>query len=99
MLKDGEKGVILQQDRQSYAIGPHIPCGLIEPQALRKLADVAEKYQCRAVKITSAARIALIASSSVPGRRMKPLRPRSSADRSDKSSCVASGVSSASSMP
>ena len=60
MLQDGEKGVILQRDKQSYAVAPHIPCGVVKPQTLRKLADVAEKYRAAALKITSAARIAMV---------------------------------------
>ncbi len=60
MLDDGEKGVILQRDRQTYGIAPHIPCGVVTPEVLRKIADVAEKYDCKAVKITSAARVALL---------------------------------------
>ena len=60
MLKDGEKGVILQRDKETYAIAPHVACGVITPDLLRKLADAAEKYNASAVKITSAARIALV---------------------------------------
>jgi len=60
MLKDGEKGVILQRDKQTYAVAPHIPCGVVKPETLRKLADVAQKYQAQALKITSAARIAIV---------------------------------------
>ncbi len=60
MLNDGEKGVVLQRDRESYAIAPHLPCGLVTPDILRKLAEVAEKYQVSALKITSAERIALV---------------------------------------
>lgn len=60
MLNDGDKGVVIQRDRQSYAIAPHLPCGLVTPEILRKIADVAEKYHCHTLKITSAARIALI---------------------------------------
>lgn len=60
MLKDGEKGVILQRDKETYAVAPHVPCGVITPDLLRKLADAAEKYKVNAVKITSAARIALV---------------------------------------
>ncbi len=60
MLKDGEKGAILQQDKQSYAIAPHIPCGVVSPATLRRIADVAEKFDCAALKVTSAARIALV---------------------------------------
>jgi NAD(P)H-nitrite reductase large subunit len=60
MLKDGEKGAILQRDKETYAIAPHLPCGVVKPEELRKLADVAEKYGCAALKVTSAARIALV---------------------------------------
>jgi NAD(P)H-nitrite reductase large subunit len=60
MLQDGDKGVIIQRDKQTYAVAPHIPCGVITPATLRKLADVAEKYKAQALKITSAARIAIV---------------------------------------
>ncbi len=60
MLKDGEKGAVLQRDKETFAVAPHIPCGVITPDQLRKLADAAEKYNAAAVKITSAARIALV---------------------------------------
>ncbi|WP_299982945.1 NAD(P)/FAD-dependent oxidoreductase [Desulfobacula sp.] len=62
MLKDGEKGVIRQRGRENetYAIAPHIPCGIVKPEQLRKLADVAQKHNVSDLKITSAARIALI---------------------------------------
>lgn len=56
-----EKGAILQRDKQNFAIAPHIPGGIItDVNLLRKLADVAEKYNVQAVKITSAQRIALL---------------------------------------
>lgn len=60
MLQDGDKGVIIQRDKETYAAAPHIACGVISPDALRKIADVAEKYNCAALKITSAARIAMV---------------------------------------
>ncbi len=60
MLKLGEKGAIPQRDNQTYAVAPHIPCGLLTPQLLRKLADVAEKYRAKALKITGATRIAIV---------------------------------------
>ncbi len=60
MLQDGDKGVIIQRDKQTYAVAPHVPCGVIKPETLRKLADVAEKYNAQALKITSAARIAIV---------------------------------------
>ncbi|EMS79890.1 nitrite/sulfite reductase domain-containing protein [Desulfotignum phosphitoxidans] len=62
MLKDGEKGVIRQRGKDdiTYAIAPHVPCGVVKPDQLRSLADVADKYQVSELKITSAARIAII---------------------------------------
>jgi NAD(P)H-nitrite reductase large subunit len=51
MLQDGQKGVIIQRDKQTYAVAPHIPCGVIKPQTLRRLADGAEKYAA-ALKVT-----------------------------------------------
>ncbi len=60
MLNDGDKGVILQRDQKTYAVAPHIPCGVVQPETLRRLADVAEKYGAQALKITSACRIAMV---------------------------------------
>jgi NAD(P)H-nitrite reductase large subunit len=60
MLKDGQKGVILQRDKTTYAIAPHIPCGLVTPELLERIAAVARKYNTAALKITSAARIAIV---------------------------------------
>jgi NAD(P)H-nitrite reductase large subunit len=53
-----EKGAILQRDRETYAIAPHIPGGLTTSDTLRKIADVADKYHLT-LKITSAQRIAM----------------------------------------
>jgi NAD(P)H-nitrite reductase large subunit len=55
-----EKGAILQRDRETYAIAPHVPGGFIDTVAFRNLVDVAEKYGVAALKVTSGQRIALI---------------------------------------
>lgn len=56
-----DKGAILQRDKETYAIVPHIPGGIIlDFNQLRKIADVAEKYQAKALKLTSAQRIAIV---------------------------------------
>jgi NAD(P)H-nitrite reductase large subunit len=56
-----EKGAILQRDKETYAIAPHIPGGIITNfDLLRKLADVAEKYGAKAIKLTSAERFAMV---------------------------------------
>ena len=60
MLKLGEKGAILQRDKKTYAIAPHIPCGLVTPELLRRIADVAEKYKVDLIKVTGATRFALV---------------------------------------
>ena len=55
-----EKGAIVQRDKETYAIAPHIPGGIMDVSTLRKIADVAEKYKASAVKITSAQRMAIV---------------------------------------
>lgn len=55
-----EKGAVLQRDKKTYAIAPHMPAGLITSDQLRKLADAADKYNAAAIKITAAQRIALV---------------------------------------
>lgn len=53
------KGAILQRDRETYAIAPHIPGGMTDTATLRKICDVADKYGIRELKLTSAQRIVL----------------------------------------
>lgn len=52
-----EKGAAVQKDMKTYAIIPYIPGGLVNPDTLRKLADVAEKYQVKIIKMNSEHRI------------------------------------------
>lgn len=55
-----EKGAIVQRDQETFAIAPHIPGGITSPATLRKIADVAEKFNAKALKLTSAQRIAIV---------------------------------------
>jgi len=56
-----DKAAILQRDKETYAIAPHIPGGIITDfNLLRKLADVAERYGVKVIKLTSAERFALV---------------------------------------
>lgn len=57
---DGPRGAILQRDKESYAIVPRIPAGLIQREHLKALSDVVEKYDIPIIKITSGHRIALV---------------------------------------
>ena len=54
-----EKGAILQRDRETFAVAPHIPGGLTDTATLRKICHVADKYRLQ-LKLTSAQRIMLI---------------------------------------
>ena len=61
MKKDQhDKGAILQRDRETYAVKTLTPGGFINPDQLRRIADVAQKYHVQAVKMTGAQRMALI---------------------------------------
>jgi NAD(P)H-nitrite reductase len=55
-----EKGAIVQRDGETYAIAPHTPAGLLTPEIMRNIADVAEKYKLAAIKISSSQRIVLV---------------------------------------
>lgn len=55
-----EKGAVLQRDKETYAIAPHLTGGLVTADTLRKIADVADKYNIDAIKVTGAQRIALV---------------------------------------
>lgn len=55
-----EKAAIVQRDGETYAIAPHIPGGIIYPKTLKKIAEIAEKYNAAALKLTSAQRIAIV---------------------------------------
>lgn len=51
---------ILQRDKETYAIIPHMPGGMTNLEQLKKIVEVAEKYNIEVIKVTSAQRIALV---------------------------------------
>ncbi len=53
------RDAILQRDNQSYAVVASTPTGLVSPETLRRVAEVAEKYKTL-VKLTNAQRIAIV---------------------------------------
>ncbi|MGL4799673.1 MAG: hypothetical protein ACRCWY_09825 [Cellulosilyticaceae bacterium] len=55
-----DKGAVLQRDKETYAIAPHLTGGLVTPAQLKKIAEVAEKYHAKALKVTAAQRIAIV---------------------------------------
>lgn len=54
------KGSILQRDRDTYAIVPRIPAGVLTPEKLEAVANVVKKYRIPVIKITSGHRLALV---------------------------------------
>ncbi|QJW47209.1 DUF1858 domain-containing protein [bacterium BFN5] len=56
MLPKGANLQKIRDGKKTYAITPHLPGGFIKPDAMRKYADVAEKYH-GVLKLTSAQRI------------------------------------------
>ncbi len=59
-MPDIPKGAILQRDKETYAIVPRTPVGLVSPEDLERIAKVARKYQIPVIKITSGQRFALV---------------------------------------
>ena len=59
-MEEKTKGAILQRDKETYAIVPRTPVGLITPEILRKIADVVDRYNIPIMKIISGQRLALI---------------------------------------
>lgn len=54
-----EKGAAVQKDMETYAVNPYLPGGLVDPDTLRKIADVAEKYDAKFLKLSSEHRITI----------------------------------------
>ncbi len=59
-MLDIPKGAILQRDKETYAIVPRTPVGLVTPEDLERIVNVARKYQIPVIKITSGQRFALV---------------------------------------
>ena len=59
-MVDHPNGAILQRDKQTYAIVPRTPVGLVTADDLESIARVARKYEIPVIKITSGQRFALV---------------------------------------
>lgn len=53
-------GAILQRDKETYAIVPKTPLGVITPQTLETIAQVVKKFGIPIIKMTSGQRMALV---------------------------------------
>ena len=60
MAKGDRPPAILQRDGETFAVAVDMPAGLTNPEQLRRIANVAEKYQVAAIKLTGAQRLALV---------------------------------------
>lgn len=54
------KNAILQRDKETYAIVPRVPGGLLSRDHLKAISQVVDKYDIPIVKITSGQRLALV---------------------------------------
>ncbi len=54
------KAAILQRDQQTYAIIVPLPLGVMDVATARRIADTAEKFGVRQLKVTGAQRLALL---------------------------------------
>ena len=59
-MADHPKGAILQRDKQTYAIVPRTPVGILTPDDLEYIAKVSRKFHIPVIKITSGKRFALV---------------------------------------
>lgn len=59
-MPDELQGAFIQRDKQTYAIVPRTPMGLVTPDVLENIAAVARKHEIPIIKITSAQRMALV---------------------------------------
>ncbi len=59
-MEDVIKGAFIQRDKETYALVPRMPMGLITPEILENMARVVKKHNIPIVKITSGQRIALV---------------------------------------
>ena len=59
-MPEHPRGAILQRDKQTYAIVPRTPVGLVSAEDLENIARVVRTYDIPVVKITSGQRFALV---------------------------------------
>ena len=59
-MRETPKGAILQRDKETYAIVPRTPVGLVKPEDLENIVKVVRKYDIPIIKITSGQRFALV---------------------------------------
>jgi len=59
-MENAPNGAILQRDKETYAIVPRTPAGMVSPEIMEGITRVVRKYNIPIVKITSGQRLALV---------------------------------------
>ena len=59
-MDDLQKGAILQRDKETYAIVPRTPAGMVSPEIMEGIMKVVRQYNIPITKITSGQRLALV---------------------------------------
>ena len=59
-MSEKPEGSILQRDKETYAIVPRTPAGVLTPEILEKLIEAIRKFDIPLTKITSGHRLALV---------------------------------------
>jgi len=59
-MADEPRGAIIQRDRETHAIVPRTPAGIVSPEDLEHISTVARRYSIPVIKITSGQRMALV---------------------------------------
>lgn len=59
-MKEKIEGAIIQRDKQTYAIVPGSPAGLVTPENLENIINTVKKYEIPIIKMTSGQRMVLV---------------------------------------
>ncbi len=59
-MENAPNGAILQRDKETYAIVPRTPAGMMSPETMEGITRVVRKYNIPILKITSGQRLALV---------------------------------------
>jgi len=59
-MKEKIEGAIIQRDKQTYAIVPGSPAGLVSPENLENIINTVKKYEIPIIKMTSGQRMVLV---------------------------------------
>ena len=59
-MENGPRGAIIQRDRETYAIVPRTPAGIVSPEHLENIVAVVRRYNIPVIKMTSGQRMVLV---------------------------------------